>query len=429
MENKLNKFGLYILLILLLAVPASAKTIQAADSTSSTPDSLNILAQYSLFSEYFKNKDYQSALPFGWKVLKMNPEKFSKWIFYKMEDALWYLHDSTNASPEKIKAIQDTTLYLYNQAIKYNQGAKGYFEARRAFISETWLNLSPDTVIKEYEQAIKDDSTVSYYYFNRLGELYKNNASDNNNYKQKAIDLYSYLSDKQPDNQQWPDELDGLVENVKELAAIDKKAWDLDKNNLAKAWKYAIVSIKAQLYDQAISTLEFLVQKSPQNINYWTQLASIYQKIDKYDKAIDAYKTIIKLQPDNKDAHLNLGIAYKDKGDYPAARAEYLKANDVAKGGYGLAILYEGLLYETAARNCDFNFETKLVYQLAVDTYKKALNIDPSLVQAKERIPALASSVATKEDYFFRGYKSGQTVPITGKCYGWIDRSITVPQK
>ena len=94
-----------------------------------------------------------------------------------------------------------------------------------------------------------------------------------------------------------------------------------------------------------------------------------------------------------------------------------------------MAILYEGLLYETAARNCDFNFETKLVYQLAVDTYKKALNIDPSLVQAKERIPALASSVATKEDYFFRGYKSGQTVPITGKCYGWIDRSITVPQK
>ncbi len=428
MKNKLNKFSLYALLIMLFAVPASAKSIQAADSTVGTPDSLNILAQYSLFSEYFKNKDYQSALPYGWKVLKMNPEKFSKWIFYKMEDALWYIHDSTKASPEKIKAVQDTALYLYNLAIKYNQGSKGYFEARKAFISDTWLGLNPDTVIKEYEKAIKDDSTVSYYYYNMLGQLYKNNATDSNNYKLKAIALYSYLSDKQPNNQQWPDELDGLVENVKELAAIDKKAWDLDKNNLAKAWKYAIVAIKAQLYDQAIDALEFLVQKSPKNINYWTQLSSIYQRMDKYDKAIDAYKTIIKLEPNSKDAYLNLGIVYKDKGDFSTARKEYLKANEVAKG-YGLAILYEGLLYEQAARNCDFNFQTKLVYQLAVETYKKALSIDPSLIQAKERIPALASSVATKEDYFFRGYKSGQTVAITGKCYGWIDRSITVPQK
>jgi tetratricopeptide (TPR) repeat protein len=124
---------------------------------------------------------------------------------------------------------------------------------------------------------------------------------------------------------------------------------------------------------------------------------------------------------------LNLGIVYKDKGDYPKAREEYLKASEVAKG-WGMAIYYEGLLYEQAAQNCDFNFDTKLVYQLAVETYQKALSIDPSLSQARDRITALHGSVATKEDYFFRGYKAGQTIPISGKCYTWINRSITVPK-
>ena len=86
------------------------------------------------------------------------------------------------------------------------------------------------------------------------------------------------------------------------------------------------------------------------------------------------------------------------------------------------------MLYEQAARDCGaFDFNAKVVYQLAVNTYKKAISMDNSATQAQERINALKGSVPTQEDYFFRGYKSGQTIPITGECYGWIDRSITVP--
>ena len=41
-------------------------------------DSLETLKLYSLFSEYHKNKDYQSALPYGWQVLECDKEKFAK---------------------------------------------------------------------------------------------------------------------------------------------------------------------------------------------------------------------------------------------------------------------------------------------------------------------------------------------------------------
>jgi len=423
-KTVINIFALSILVVFILSSSVFPNTVDS--DSAATADSLHLITQYSLFSEYYKNKDYQSAMPYAWNVLKLNPRKFNKWIFFKMEDALWYLHDSSKIPQEQIKSIDDTIRYFYNQAIKYYPQSKGYFEARKAFVSQTWLNMNPDSLIKEYEQAIKDDSTISSYYYNMLGQLYKSNAGDKNNYKDKAVDLYTYLNEKEPNNPQWTTELESLVENIRQLAEIRKKAWDIDKNNLSKAWNYAITAVKADMYQEAIGALEFLTSKVPDNVNYWVQLASVYQKVDKLNQAEAAYKKLINLKPDNRDYYLNLGIVYKEQNRYALARTEYLKANDIAKG-WGQAIFYEGLLYEQAARSCEFNFETKLVYLLAVETYKKALSIDPNFAQAKERINALSGSIPTKEDYFFRGYKSGQVLPITGNCYGWINKSVTVP--
>ena len=187
------------------------------------------------------------------------------------------------------------------------------------------------------------------------------------------------------------------------------------------------MAIRDSKYEEAIIPLEFLTNKAPETINYWNQLATAYQKTDQLKKAEGAYKKLIQLEPDNKNHYLNLGIVYKDEGQLPAARSQYEKASQVGNG-WGLPIFYEGLLYEQAARNCGtFDFNAKMVYQLAVDTYKKAKNLDSTATQAQERITALQGSVPTQEDYFFRGYKSGQSIPITGDCYSWIDRSITVP--
>jgi hypothetical protein len=108
------------------------------------------------------------------------------------------------------------------------------------------------------------------------------------------------------------------------------------------------------------------------------------------------------------------------------ARTYYEKASEVGKG-WALPIFYIGNLYEQSARGCDFNFETKLVYLLAQETYRRASKMDPDLNQATDRVVALKDSIPTKEDYFFQGYKSGQALPIAGSCYGWIQRSVTVP--
>ena len=131
-----------------------------------------------------------------------------------MEDGLWYIHDSTDVTPEVNKTIEDTMIYLYNIAIEHYPEEKAYFESHKAFVLEGWLEAPDEEVIAEYEKAIEDDKEISSYYYNRLGQLYKQNMSDENDYQTKALDLYSYLQNREPDNPLWPEELVELVDNI-----------------------------------------------------------------------------------------------------------------------------------------------------------------------------------------------------------------------
>lgn len=384
---------------------------------------MQILTDYSLFSEYYKNKDYISALPYGWKVLEADPAKFSKWIYFKMEDCLWSLHDSSSTDPELVKSIQDTIIYFYDLAIKYDSQEKGYFAVRKAYVSEIWLTLPAESVIPEYEQALAWQPELSSFYYDRLGQLYKNSDDGENGYKLKALDIYNTLSDREPDNETWNTRKKDLVENIDELLKIVKTTWEKDKTNPKKAKELASVAIQASVFKEAVEPLEFLVSQEPDNVGYLAQLASSYQKIDNLNEAEKTYKKIISLQPDNKDNYFNLGIIYKDMGKYAQSRSEFLNASE--KGGnWALPIYYEAYLYEQSASNCE-DFDKKVVYLLSYQTYKKALAMDGTLEQARDRINALSGVIPTKEDYFFRGLKSGDVLKIT--CVGWIGRSVSVP--
>ena len=420
----MKKISLLFLMVVLLAGLLHAKE---SSSVLMQQDSLKLLTAYSLFFEYHKNKDFESAIPHGWEVIKLNPSRFKN-VYTKMEDVLWYMHDSTSASEEVKDQIADTTLYLYDMAIKSVPTLAGYYHSRKAFILESWVkDAKPADIIANYEAAVEKDTATSSFYRDRLGLQYIGNATEENQYKLKALELYSGLAEKEPDNPLWNNRMEGLATDLTQLMDILKKAWDIDKNNPAKAWKYAAICIKGKEYERAIEPLEFLVTKDAGVLNYWQQLATAYDKTGKSDKSLEAYKKVISLNPNDREAYINMGIVYKDKGQLSTARTYFNKALDVSPG-WGYPVYLEGTLYEQSARGCGFEFEDRIVYQLAVDTYRRARSMDPSIANmAQERINALSSSVPTKEDYFFRQIKSGSTLPINGNCYSWIGKSITVP--
>lgn len=394
-----------------------------SSSLAQTLDSMKVLEYYSLFSEYHKNKDYESALPYGWQVIEANPTKFSKWIYYKMEECLWSVHDSSNTNSQLVKSVQDTILFFYDLAIKYREQDKGYFQVRKAYVSETWLNLPADVIISEYELAVSWQPELSAFYYDRLGQLYKNNDNGDNGYKLKALEIYNILSDREPDNETWNLRKKELVENIDELLEIVKASWEKDKSNVKKAKEFAAIAIQASVLSEAVAPLEFLVQTEPENVGFLTQLGNVYTKLENSAKSEEVFSKLIKLEPNNKDHYFYFGKALMDAGKYSQARTQFLKASEIGNG-WALPIFYEGFLYEQSASGCT-DFDRKLVYLLAQQTYRKALNMDPNLNEARDRINALSGAIPTKEDLFFRNIKSGASLPIT--CVGWIGRSVTIP--
>ncbi len=387
-----------------------------------------LITNFSLFYEYHKNKDFSSALPYGWKVVNSDPSQFLKYkIFSKMEEILWYMHDSSSVSDEEKLAIKDTMDYFYDKAEQYEPQLAGFYTARKAYVLEVWNNSNPDDIIKLYESAIEKDPSLPTFYKDRLGLLYVNNASDTNEYKLKALDLYSKLAELEPENPLWNQKLESIAENIEELVNITKKSWDFDKENLEKAWKYAATCIKAQDFEKAKEPLEFLTSKAPDVINYWKQLASVYDKLEQNDKSISAYKKLIDLQPDNRDNYVNIALVYKKLEQLSVSRTYLQKAMNIDPN-WDYPVLLEAQLYEQGARACEFDFMAKCVYLLAVNSYRKAAGMGGQFAStAADRVRALQNSIPTKEDYFFRKLKSGDTIKIEGACYSWIGRTVTVP--
>lgn len=403
-------------------------TLLTVFTISSFAQNQELMAEFSLFYEYHKNNDFQSSLPHGWNVVNENPEPFLRYkIFSRMEEALFYMHDSVATSEEEKAALADTTLYLYGKAIEYQPDKKAYYLARRAFVLENWKDTPTEDVVAAYADALQADPNLDNYYKDRYGQLLSKNADLNTDYKLTALELYSSMSEAEPDNPVWISRIENLAENPDELVDITYKAWQLDPENLEKAWKYASTAMRNQNYDKAEEPLRYLVEKSPDVINYWNQLATAYQKQDKYDDAIEAYKKLIELQPDNAEHYVNLALMYKNQGQLAVSRSYLLKAMN-ANPDWDYPIYIEATLYEQAARNCGFEFMDKVVYQLAVDTYRRAVSKGGSYGSiARDRISALSNSVPSQEDYFFRRLNSGDKVQIEGKCYDWIGRSIQVP--
>lgn len=392
-------------------------------------DSVNLLAEFSLFYEYYKNKEYESAEPHGWTVIDTDPSKFLQYKpFKKMDDILKYLHDSTDVSSEEKMALTDKALKLYDRAVEVGAKDSEYFILRKAYVIEQWSDGSDQEKIDAYVYALEKNPEADPFYKDRLGLLYIKNADDENGYKMKALDLYSKLSEEDPENDVWISRIDGLAENIDELVDIRKKAWDLDKNNIEKAWKYAETCGRAEYYDKAIEPMEFLVENSPDVITYWKKLASLYQKVDRTDDAINSYKTLIKLEPNNRDNYYNIAIIYKKLEQLSVARSYLQKASKASVEPWDMPIFIEAQLYEQAARNCgSFDWIDKCVYKLASDTYLKAARIGgPNTSSAVDRVKALENSVPQQEDYFFRSLKSGDEIKIEGACYDWINKSIYV---
>ena len=163
MELKLKTLKTTLFSLVLLFAVTSVKAEINTNYFLAEGDSINLLAEFSLFYEYYKNKEYESAEPHGWTVLENDPSKFLQYKpFKKMEDVLFYLHDSVATSEEEQNQLADKALKLYDRALEVGAKDPTYFMLRKAYVVEQWSKARPDSVIHAYILALENDPTAAF---------------------------------------------------------------------------------------------------------------------------------------------------------------------------------------------------------------------------------------------------------------------------
>jgi len=122
--------------------------------------------------------------------------------------------------------------------------------------------------------------------------------------------------------------------------------------------------------EQALAVSNKMLERFPNSVILCNLSGASNAGLRQFDAAIDNYKQAINIKPDYADAHYNMGIAFKDKGDLEAAIDSYKNALNIKPD------------YAEAHNNMGNALKDKGDLEAAIDSYKKALNIKPDYAEA-----------------------------------------------
>ncbi|MCB0744919.1 MAG: hypothetical protein KDC67_13510, partial [Ignavibacteriae bacterium] len=192
-------------LTLSLIVATSLLSSDVFANNYTNGDSVNVMVEASLFFEAYKNKQYEMwTIEKGLNVINAKPDFMPKLeIYKKIDKVISEVYADSNSTDELKTALADTAIYLYNKAIEFDKEDAGYFMLKKAYTLDQWKHVQPEVAIAAYEEGFAADTSFTsekIYYADQLGTLYKNNSNDDNDYQIKALEMYSKLSDLEPEN-------------------------------------------------------------------------------------------------------------------------------------------------------------------------------------------------------------------------------------
>ena len=373
----------------------------AYDKYQSAEVQLNDIRQwYSFGSEYFKNKDYKSALPYLWKVFVNDSTKYARNAIRKIADCYFNLQ------------MADSTLIAsYRGLQKFSDQIRLHYYA--GFLQDK-LGKS-ECAIPHYEALVKDQPTNETY-LEKLAFLYfKQDDEKALEYQKKLVDLNPNNSYYQNTLAQYGEHFYGAGGGLQAYA----DAWKNDPENPEFAFKYGKAAYDAGEYLAALKPLNTVIKKDGKNAKAYEIRALTLESLEKYSAAIADYKKVLELEPKNVNIMCALANDYRNLNQFSKAKYWVRKALKT-KPGFGLAYITMGEIYESAVLYCQRNrsrkYDDGLVYELALKEYRKATK-DPSFKSmALKRIRSVKPFLPTKEEVFMN--QSRKNIKL--KCYSWI---------
>ncbi len=413
------------------------------------------MSQFTLYDQFYKQKDYKSAMPHWKKVYKKYPKSSINLYYHGVNMYEAKIEAATDQATKD--AYIDTLMSIYDRRIKYFD-QKGFVLGRKATDYVKYKLANPDIADDVRKAALKkayadlsesiklqgDESEAAVMVIDMqvtkslflVGELAKEDVVNN----------YGILS-KITENQLAKDANDEKAQVAKE--EIDKAfqtsgaadcealmAYYEPKFNEISTDVDALKKMLRALDRQDCTSSELFASASEKlyeldpSAEAAFNMARLFVKRDEVAKAKEYYKTAIAAETDKE----LLAKYYYELALFTFAKERaYSQARDLARKSLendpnsGRTLILIGDIYAQGAKTYGSDdFEHTTVYWLATDYYQKAKRVDPDIAAtANEKINTYRVYFPDKETMFFQGLQNGQAY----KLGGWINETTTVRAK
>ena len=401
----------------------------------------------SLYREYYKQKNYQDALP-GWRWSFFNCPMATKNIVINGPTIIEHFIKKNEANAELKKAYIDTLWMVYDKRIELYPEDKGYALGRKGMDQYDYSDEDYTDAYNTLEQSMKVDKLeTDAYVLMRLYLAGMKRLIAKQIEMEVMYDLYDEVSTII--DAQFKKFEPGTTDENSDFKKLSQAREVIDQNfeRIAKEEQYVELmapKVKAAPTDGALlekvvtmmtkrkwtgndlylESSELLYKLKPSA----TAAYGLYEGYSRKGKDAEATKYLeesIKLEQDKNekaDKMLKLAKVYGGSKNYSKARSTAQEAAGL-KSGWGEPYIYIGDLYLGTAASCgDDDCSRKYGIWAAEDMYVKARSIDSGISDvANSKIAGCKKYYPLKKDCFFINLETGASVTVGG----WIGAETT----
>ena len=422
-----------------------------------TEQNKEFMNQLSLYTEFYKQNDYQSALP-HWKVLYNNYPKSTSNIYIHGAKIYEYLIENAKTDAERDKYLDDY-MKLYDQRLKYF-GEKGFILGRKGTAFLKYKLDEKRTKPVEGEE-LKQVMLKGYEWLSESVNEEKAKAelpvflllmqTTRSLFKLGALPKETVVLNYEKTNKYLTEIVakDADKDRVKNAVEIQPYIENLFSTSGAADCE-ALISIFTPQFEENINDAEFIK----------SMLRRLRKaKCDETELAEKATTKLYELEP-SAEAAFNMAHEYLRKDDIANAKkyydqaisqetdpkllasyyyerslllyikeSKYQEARDMARKAISLdpdlcdAYMLIGDIYAASSRSFNgTNLEKSSIFWVAVDYYNKARRVDDCAADAANKASDYRKYFPNKEDAFMEGLQDGQSY----KVGGWINETTTV---
>ncbi len=151
--------------------------------------------------------------------------------------------------------------------------------------------------------------------------------------------------------------------------------------------------MRSQKFDAALELVEWHIRQNPNQPRLYMAQAMVYQRQGNFVAAIKSLTKVLELEPNHGDASLTLCLIFAELGQYDEASEIFTRARPHCKSRQANA---KKAIAEFHRKTAAAYAAAGIMYP-AIQEYKKALDLDPSLDECGFALAELYANLGQKD--------------------------------